>query len=172
MTLRRAPILAIAVLLFACGHDAKPPQDATSQPTSAAVTAPKLASRDVVSMSDDLKALCHIDDTRSAPKFDFDSSSLSESDRSALAQLAKCMSDGPLKGKDVELVGRADPRGEAEYNMNLGATRAHAVRAYLGQLGIATTRLPATSRGALDARGSDESSWAEDRRVDLRIAGR
>jgi peptidoglycan-associated lipoprotein len=70
------------------------------------------------------------------------------------------------------LVGRADPRGEAEYNMNLGATRADAVKHYLAQLGVAGGRLATTSRGALDAQGHDETTWATDRRVDLRLAGR
>jgi peptidoglycan-associated lipoprotein len=72
----------------------------------------------------------------------------------------------------VQLVGRADPRGEAEYNMNLGATRANAVDHYLAQLGIDGSRLTTTSRGALDAQGHDEATYVLDRRVDLRLAGR
>lgn len=82
------------------------------------------------------------------------------------------MTTGPLAGKNIELVGRADPRGEAEYNMNLGATRADAVKHYVAQLGVARGRLATTSRGALDAQGHDETTWATDRRVDLRLAGR
>ena len=68
--------------------------------------------------------------------------------------------EGPLTGKNVELIGRADPRGEAEYNMNLGATRANAVKHYLAQLGITPSRFTTTSRGSLDAQGHDEASWA------------
>jgi peptidoglycan-associated lipoprotein len=82
------------------------------------------------------------------------------------------MTTGPLAGKSIELVGRTDPRGEAEYNMTLGARRANAVEHYLAQLGVATSRLATTSRGALDAQGHDETGWAVDRRVDLRLAGR
>jgi hypothetical protein len=52
------------------------------------------------------------------------------------------MTTGPLTGKSVELVGRADPRAEAEYNMNLGATRADAVKHYLAQLGVTGFVLP------------------------------
>jgi peptidoglycan-associated lipoprotein len=82
------------------------------------------------------------------------------------------MTTGPLKEKNVELIGRADPRGEAEYNMNLGAIRADAVKHYLAQLGIGGSRLTTTSRGSLDAQGHDEATWATDRRVDLSLAGR
>jgi outer membrane protein OmpA-like peptidoglycan-associated protein len=56
--------------------------------------------------------------------------------------------------------------------MNLGATRADAVKHYLAQLGVTGSRLTTTSRGALDAQGRDEAAWAVDRRVDLRLAGR
>jgi peptidoglycan-associated lipoprotein len=123
-------------------------------------------------MSSDLRNTCGIEDSGAAPKFDFDSALLSAPDRSELDQLAKCMTTGPLTGKNVQLVGRADPRGEAEYNMNLGATRANAVKHYLAQLGITPSRFTTTSRGSLDAQGHDEATWAVDRRVDLDLAGR
>jgi peptidoglycan-associated lipoprotein len=123
-------------------------------------------------MSNSLRSTCGIEDTGAAPKFDFDSALLSSPDRSELDQLAKCMTAGPLTGKNVELTGRADPRGEAEYNMNLGATRADAVKHYLAQLGIAPSRFTTTSRGSLDAQGHDDATWAADRRVDLSLAGR
>jgi peptidoglycan-associated lipoprotein len=79
------------------------------------------------------------------------------------------MTDGALKGKNVELVGRADPRGEQEYNMGLGSSRATAAHSYLKGLGIADSRMSETSRGALDATGHDEEGWAKDRRVDIRV---
>jgi peptidoglycan-associated lipoprotein len=168
--------LAAATLLIAigCGHESKPPQTANNAPNEVAVTsvpAQSAGSRNSVSLSDDLRRACGIEDTGAAPKFDFDSALLSPTDRSELDQLATCMTTGPLKGKNVQLVGRADPRGEAEYNMNLGATRANAVKHYLAQLGIADGRFTTTSRGALDAQGHDEATWATDRRVDLRLSG-
>ena len=107
-------------------------------------------------MSNELRAVCGIEDTGTAPKFDFDAAVLGPSDRTELDQLARCMTTGPLAGKNLALVGRADPRGEAEYNMTLGARRADAVEHYLAQLGVASSRLVATSRGALDAQGRDE----------------
>ena len=154
-----------------CAHETKPSQAANSATSTSSVT-PKTDGRDAVAMSSDLRQVCGIADTGAAPKFDFDSALLSPADRSELDQLATCMTTGPLKGKSVQLVGRADPRGEAEYNMNLGATRANAVDHYLAQLGIDSSRLTTTSRGALDAQGHDEATYVLDRRVDLRLAGR
>jgi peptidoglycan-associated lipoprotein len=123
-------------------------------------------------LSNELRKLCGIEDTGAAPKFAFDASELSPVDRSELDQLAKCMTTGPLAGKNVQLVGRADPRGEPEYNMTLGARRAGSVEHYLAALGVADGRLETTTRGALDAEGHDEPTWAIDRRVDLLLAGR
>jgi peptidoglycan-associated lipoprotein len=166
----------LAFALAACAHDVKPAQSPSATTTGGvAVTntvAPQTQNQSAVSMSGDLRRVCGIEDTGAAPKFDFDSAVLSPSDRSELDQLATCMTSGPLAGKDIQLVGRADPRGEAEYNMNLGATRASAVEHYLAQLGVSSGRLATTSRGALDAQGHDEATWAVDRRVDLRLAGR
>jgi peptidoglycan-associated lipoprotein len=164
---------ALALAMVACAHEDKPPQNAGTAQTNQNSTGPSTnAGHNGVSMSDELRHTCGIEDTGAAPKFDFDSALLSPTDRSELDQLAKCMTTGPLAGKNVELVGRADPRGEAEYNMNLGATRADAVKHYLAQLGVTGSRLSTTSRGALDAQGHDEATWAVDRRVDLRLAGR
>jgi peptidoglycan-associated lipoprotein len=164
----------LSLVAVGCARESKPPQAANDASSGITVTnAPggRTDARNAVSMSDDLRHVCGIEDTGAAPKFEFDSALLGTTDRSELDQLAKCMTSGPLNGKSVELVGRADPRGEAEYNMNLGATRANAVKHYLAQLGIAGTRLATTSRGALDAAGHDDATWAVDRRVDLRLAG-
>jgi peptidoglycan-associated lipoprotein len=175
----RAPRLtlpAIVALCAGCAHATTPPQSPTGGGSVAVAATPAPAatsnSGNAVSMSGDLRRVCGIEDTGAAPKFDFDSAVLSPTDRSELDQLAQCMTTGSLAGKNVELVGRADPRGEAEYNMTLGETRASAVKHYVAELGIAGSRIRTTSRGALDAQGHDEASWALDRRVDLRLAGR
>ena len=123
----------------------------------------------MVNISGEIREACKIDDSERSPKFDFDSTSLSSSDRDVLEQVAKCLTVGPLKGRAVELVGRADPRGETEYNMGLGETRATSVKKYLGNLGVDGTKMTETSRGELDATGKDEEGWRRDRRVDLRL---
>ncbi|MBX3188732.1 MAG: OmpA family protein [Labilithrix sp.] len=105
-----------------------------------------------------------------SPSFDYDSAALGEEDRAMLAQVAKCLTEGALRGRGVKLVGRADPRGEPEYNMTLGGSRANSVRRYMVDLGVGTDRLNATSRGELDATGTNEQGWAQDRRVDIELA--
>jgi peptidoglycan-associated lipoprotein len=173
-----SPWLAIALgaavlpAVVACGHDEPPPAKTASNvqttPTTTATTEQRKSDQDV-SLSQNIKDLCKIDDSERSPKFDFDSSQLSSSDRDILQQVAKCMTDGALKGKSVELIGRADARGEQEYNMTLGSSRATAAHQYLKALGIADSRLTETSRGALDATGHDEEGYAKDRRVDIRV---
>ena len=67
------------------------------------------------------------------------------------------MTSGPLQGRSLRLVGRADPRGETEYNFALGSARAGSVDTYLIDLGLDSARVSMTSRGKLDATGTDET---------------
>src|SRR6185436_8097299 len=108
---------------------------------------------------DSLAKLCHVTfgNADRAPKFDFDEAALLPEDRDVLEQVAKCVTTGPLRGRHLSLVGRADPRGEIEYNMALGDHRADAVRTYLTHLGVEETGISQTSRGELDAEGRDEA---------------
>jgi peptidoglycan-associated lipoprotein len=96
--------------------------------------------------------------------------SLLPADDEVLAKIASCVSTGPLKGRSLRLVGRADPRGTQEYNMVLGAERANNVARYLVQMGVDASRVMQTSRGELDAVGTDEATWQRDRRVDIVLA--
>jgi peptidoglycan-associated lipoprotein len=98
--------------------------------------------------------------------FGFDQASLNAEATSTLNTNAECLK-GKGAGRNVDLVGRADPRGTTEYNMALSDRRAQAVQDYLKRLGIQANRIPKVPRGALDATGSDEGSWAKDRRVDF-----
>jgi peptidoglycan-associated lipoprotein len=103
------------------------------------------------------------------PQFDYDSSKVKQQFRDALTGLATCMTRGNLQGKEVLLIGHADPRGEEDYNMALGGRRAESVRSALQSLGVEQKRLDMSSRGALDAKGTDEPTWSKDRRVDIKL---
>jgi peptidoglycan-associated lipoprotein len=122
-----------------------------------------------IRMSEDLIKVCniHFSSVDQAPKFDFDRAELTADDRAVLDQVAQCVTSGPLKGRSLHMTGRADPRGEVEYNMALGEHRASSVEGYLKQLGVDGSRMDITSRGKLDATGTDEATWARDRRVDI-----
>lgn len=162
----------VALVLAGCAKDQPPPQTPASvvQPaptTSAAVVAPPTNA--AVNLSADILGPCQIKLSNEPPKFDYDSSNLSSQERDILAQVARCLTTGPLAGRSVKLTGRADPRGEQEYNMNLGEHRARSVHKYLVSLGVPDGRMVETSRGALDATGADEAGWQNDRRVDISL---
>jgi peptidoglycan-associated lipoprotein len=136
-------------------------------PQTPAVWAPNLT------VSDAIARACGIaprgDGKQMQASFDFDSAALQEEDRTLLAQVAKCLTDGPLRGRNVTLIGRADARGEPEYNMTLGESRADSVKRYMIDLGVGRDKLKSTSRGEMDATGKDEEGWRKDRRVDIEL---
>jgi peptidoglycan-associated lipoprotein len=111
-------------------------------------------------------------DVGSAPKFSFDDFQLLPDDRAALQEVAHCLTDGPLKDHAVSLTGRADPRGTEEYNLGLGTRRAEIVAGYLLHLGVPSSQVSSSTRGALDATGRDDTGWQVDRRVDLALSAR
>jgi peptidoglycan-associated lipoprotein len=101
--------------------------------------------------------------------FEYESHDLPSDARQTLQRLAGCVTNGSLKGAKVLLTGHCDPRGENEFNMVLGAERAEAARTVLTELGVPGSNVNTSSRGKLDAMGTDEESWAKDRRVDVEI---
>lgn len=174
----RASVFSLSLLLVACSHKraattvatpsaAPPPGPVASSPRDT----PSTSETAHLSVSDDLARSCalRIDATR-APKFDYDEATLLSDDRDLLEQVAACVTTGPLKGHVVRLVGRTDPRGTDEYNLGLGERRANAVGDFLSRLGVPSSQLAETTRGEIDARGSDEGTWRLDRRVDLELA--
>jgi peptidoglycan-associated lipoprotein len=118
-----------------------------------------------ITISADVLRACNIPDANAY--FAFDSSQLTGFDLRPLDTVARCFTTGPMAGHKLRLVGHADPRGTPEYNMSLGQSRAEAVGGYLTSRGMSRENASATSRGSEDARGTDETGWALDRRVDL-----
>jgi len=104
------------------------------------------------------------------PHFAFDSAAIRDQAAETLRTVARCFSEGPLKGKTVKLVGRADPRGTESYNLALGHDRAASVARFLEGAGLPQANVQMTSRGEMDATGTDEEGWSRDRRVDIALA--
>jgi peptidoglycan-associated lipoprotein len=163
----------VAAVLAGCGANEPRPQS----PADVAVLTSARA-RDVeeprtvaaVSVAPEVQSLCSLPTPTQAPRFDFASTRpTAELDR-VLEPLVSCVKSGPLAGKKLRLVGRADPRGSAEYNMALGQSRADTVALFLRQRGVPSEALLPTSRGELDATGTEESGWVLDRRVDIELA--
>ena len=164
----------LAGVAVGCGGETPPPQAPPPAPRTTASTPPTTSPtvsqvKRPVNVSDEIRGICGLPEPKEAPKFDFDTADVTGEDRTILQGIAKCMMTGPLQGKSIRLVGRADSRGEPEYNMALGAKRSSNVKQFLGSLGVPDSRLMQTSRGELDAKGTDEDSYRLDRRVDIEL---
>ena len=99
--------------------------------------------------------------------FDFDQAIVRRTGHGELNKHAEVLSaDSYLR---VRLEGHADERGTREYNLALGERRANAVRAYLVAQGAARTQIEVISYGEEKPanNGHSESSWAENRRVEI-----
>jgi peptidoglycan-associated lipoprotein len=159
----------IASLVAACGSEATPPARTPAPEARTSDARPAQTSADTsqaqVAISEDIRRACGI--SKSEAYFSYNSAKVSAGSQGVLSKLAACFSTGPLKGREMRLVGHADPRGDEEYNLVLGDRRAQSVRRSLTALGLSEQRVSTTSRGEIDATGSYETGWAEDRRVDV-----
>ncbi|HVJ21339.1 MAG TPA: OmpA family protein [Polyangiaceae bacterium] len=102
--------------------------------------------------------------------FAYDAANVSSRDDQLLEKLAQCFIKGNMFGRNMALVGHADPRGDEEYNVALGGRRADAIQEALIKKGLDALRVRTSSRGEYDAQGNEESGWAKDRRVDVLLA--
>lgn len=99
--------------------------------------------------------------------FDYDSYVVKDEFKPLVEAHAKFLVNNP-KFK-VLIQGNADERGSREYNMALGQKRADAVKKAMAVLGAKADRIETISYGEDKpvAKGHDEASWAENRRVDV-----
>ena len=97
--------------------------------------------------------------------FDTDKYDIDGNDQAALQSQAQWLNRYPDKRATIE--GHADERGTRDYNLALGERRANAAKNYLVGLGINAARLSTVSYGKERpvAIGSDEESWARNRRA-------
>lgn len=97
--------------------------------------------------------------------FDLDRYNIDSQDAAALAQQAQWLGRYPNKRATIE--GHADERGTRDYNLALGERRANAAKNFLVGQGIDASRLSTVSYGKERpvALGSDEASWAKNRRA-------
>ena len=173
---RALSLFALGAAL-ACGSDPPPPaMTADNAPATTPPPAPPPPgannskpdddpSKSNINISDEIKKACGITDAEAF--FAYDSANVRPQDKAVLGKLATCFTTGPLKGREMRLVGHADNRGEEDYNMLLGQRRADNVKGAIVSSGMTAAKTFTTSRGELDATGSDEASWTKDRRVDI-----
>lgn len=77
-------------------------------------------------------------------------------------------------GRSVVLEGHADERGSPEYNIALGEQRAKAVSKMMQLQGVGAGQLQVVSFGEEKpaVSGHDESTWQQNRRVEISYSGR
>ncbi len=97
--------------------------------------------------------------------FDTDQFNIDSADMTALTAQAQWLQKYP--GKNVTIEGHCDERGTRDYNLALGERRANAAKNYLISLGVDAARVSTVSYGKERpaAMGSDEASWARNRRA-------
>lgn len=96
--------------------------------------------------------------------FNFDSPRLSTEAQSALQSAAQCIAQ---QKRAVHLEAHADPRGTVEYNILLTDKRGQSVKSFLVNLGVGQENLNVVAKGSMEATGTDESGWSQDRRVEF-----
>jgi peptidoglycan-associated lipoprotein len=170
-------LLGLASIVTACGgSDPKPVSPTSSKLTSSSdiqVTArAKVPPKDEVAsgyiaVALEIRKACGLADDEA--HFAYDSARVVVKDRNMLHALADCFVSGPLKGRQMSLVGHADSRGDGDYNLALGGRRADNVKEIIVAESMIDSRVSTTSRGEMDAMGTDEASWARDRYVDVEL---
>jgi peptidoglycan-associated lipoprotein len=148
---------------------AKHPVDAKTEPAKTPEKQPpEVHASPNIAVSMDIAEACNIAAGKTIdPRFKYDRDELLPEDRIVLETIAECLTDGALKGRKVKLIGRADPRGTDEYNLALGSQRSSAVSEYMNKHGAEPSQLVETTRGSIDAIGTNEVGWSKDRRVDI-----
>ena len=162
-------ILSSVFFLAACTTDPEPPpQEATQQqpPPVAAATRAAPTSTVIPGSIADFE-----ENVGDRVFFDYDSSTLDQSDRDTLARQAAWLNQFPNVVLTIE--GHCDERGTREYNLALGARRAASVREHLVSLGVSAARVETISYGSERPTcvESAESCWQENRRGVATIRG-
>ena len=76
-------------------------------------------------LEESVRITCNLpNDEEKAPKFDYDKAALRPRGEGILDGVARCLTEGPMKGQSITIVGHADPRGSEDYNQQLGRRRA------------------------------------------------
>ena len=100
-------------------------------------------------------------------QFGFNDYDLTVNARSILDQNAECLQEDTTV--TLVLEGHCDERGTQEYNLALGEKRANAVKSYLRNLGVDTSRLRTRSKGENEpvCNSDSESCFEQNRRVEF-----
>ena len=101
--------------------------------------------------------------------FDYDRATIRDDQKATLRANAGAIRAGSWSTVVIE--GHCDERGSEEYNLALGERRANAVKQYLIDSGVSTSRVDTVSFGEASpsVRGHTESAWSQNRRSEFRV---
>ena len=175
-----ALIIATALLAAACASKDEPKTQAQVEDRSRSVDPPKSTpDQSQVSRTDPSKGI--VGDPLKDPNsplakrsvyFDFDSNAVKDEYRNLVTAHSRYMTTDKRDAR-IRIEGNCDERGSREYNLALGQRRAEAVKKVMTVLGVQDGRVETISYGEEKpkAMGHDESSWAQNRRADIKYAG-
>ena len=180
MIVRRfvVPVLAATMLVAACKKDPPPPpaptvnEDSIARARADSIRAAREAAEAAAAEEAARREAAARERAVAAARatleemvfFDYDMSDIRSDAESILRAKAEILRASPQVQLRIE--GHADDRGSTEYNLALGNRRAEAVRAFLAGFGLSEARFNIVSYGEERplANGSNESSWARNRR--------
>ena len=174
MSTRLFFVISLTILLLGCSKD-QVKEDEPVEVTD--LTADPASSREDGAQTygaedDSGPAFSQLDDPQSPLSvrtiyFEYDSSEISSDYRSTVEAHSLYLQQNP--STSVILEGHGDERGSREYNLALGERRAKAVKQQMLLLGANSNQIRLVSYGeerpASD--GHDESSWQQNRRVEI-----
>ena len=174
MSTRLFFVISLTILLLGCSKDQvkedEPVEvtDLTADPASSSEDGAQTYGAE----DDSGPAFSQLDDPQSPLSvrtiyFEYDSSEISSDYRSTVEAHSLYLQQNP--STSVILEGHGDERGSREYNLALGERRAKAVKQQMLLLGANSNQIRLVSYGeerhASD--GHDESSWQQNRRVEI-----
>lgn len=177
------PVVAALVLTAACGGKEPPEPPEPTGPTQAEIDAAEQARADSTAAAEEAQQ-AEIDAADAERQeemqrlratltemvhFEYDMADItSESERALQAKVDILRNSPDIR---IRLEGHADERGSNEYNQALGSARTGSVRDFLTGFGISASRFAMVSYGEERplVNRSDESAWAQNRRVEFQI---
>lgn len=160
LTSKLPALLLVSASLSLAACASKAPKELPPQPTSTTTMPSEPAGPVPGSQGDFLASV--LSDT---VNFDTDRYNIDTESQGILQSQAQWLARYPQKMITIE--GHADERGTRDYNIALGERRANAAKNYLVSVGVDASRISVVSYGKERpiALGSDEASWARNRRA-------
>lgn len=160
------PSLMLGVALVATAAcSKKPPKELPPAPTQTPAPTPTPYGNGETTQATPLSEQFRKEVTSDTIHFALDQYDVDPEARGILDSQAKWLVAHP--NVRITLEGHCDERGTREYNLALGDRRANAAKNYLAAQGVSADRITTISYGKERpiALGSDEASWAQNRRA-------